>query len=38
MSVPDKLKELAIILTARCWGAQFEDKVTAIAEGRHVGR
>jgi 4-carboxymuconolactone decarboxylase len=24
MSVPDKLKELAIILTARYWGAQFE--------------
>ncbi len=24
MSVPDKLKELAIILTARDWGAQFE--------------
>jgi 4-carboxymuconolactone decarboxylase len=24
MSVPDKLKELAIVLTARYWGAQFE--------------
>ena len=24
MSVPDKLKEMAIILTARYWGAQFE--------------
>ena len=24
MSVPDKLKELAILLTARYWGAQFE--------------
>ena len=24
MSVPDKLKELAIIITARYWGAQFE--------------
>jgi 4-carboxymuconolactone decarboxylase len=24
MSVPDKLKEIAIILTARYWGAQFE--------------
>jgi len=24
MSVPDKLKELAIVLTARNWGAQFE--------------
>ena len=24
MSVPDKLKELAIVLTARQWGAQFE--------------
>jgi 4-carboxymuconolactone decarboxylase len=24
MSIPDKLKELAIILTARYWGAQFE--------------
>ena len=24
MSVPDKLKELAILVTARYWGAQFE--------------
>jgi hypothetical protein len=24
MSVPDKLKEMAILLTARYWAAQFE--------------